>query len=912
MVAVDLPRFAHQFCQQCCRLEFLLTRDMACTGLSMLDFKVQVKHSMEALLIRYGKQATALPVQATPPRGATLDRQHPSKSRGVSQQQGYSYSKEDVPLGLKATRVAHAAAVSSRVFSPSMRSPMSGQVQPSALPSQHELADTLGFVQRQGSFHSEHAVQHLMTDQAPLQPSSRHLSKLASLPSQRSLQQRDSADSRRRQSSKPRHSDASDHQSQHSYGSAPRTYSSSRYSQHSQGGYSQRPPLGNSQIIAHSALFQTIPVSPRNGHIPSDQFEETDHKPHGLPAASQHSYQAHLPSGYDNHQSCSHATPHARSPSPATAVARRDSYQPDASRVQDYPPEPSYHSSAAAAAAPAAAAGTPPTAFQSADSFSSDMLSSDNNQTEQWDNSMLQRIQEGSEQAAAPASQQGAPAHSRLTDGALQSVDSFASDALSTDMTHTAHWGKSMSSEMQRVAEEEKQQELASHQEPAMHAVLDLNLEGMHPPTNQAEAGPHDWLWLPDELSTINDSEFSSIDGVRPDIDTWLAQQQASRLASAAQHGGGSSSRRDPRLQQASHRAQHAQQGSSSFKRPGRSQQAVSPISPLNTADSLDSIYGEHHQAAAPSQAGDPVPKAHSSLPWAENCSPATYRYSPEPATTSHARVAGNSQAPSSAPLVFPSQTSEYTSPFAHWSSSPILGASTRLDQAAVSTYDPQQQQQQQQTAPHSRSGLPQDHTYNMDTASAKQQELDDRLAALDTLEFPGEADMFEGFGSPVQTGHTASGRAPADAYGHQLYNTEAPLPVDAPGATLSAPEEALLASMREMLHGMLYRQLDAMCSHFPPVCLPAYLSVCLSMRLSVRLSVRPSVFPSVSVCLSAPHIVSMCTSYLPACLPTCLFMCICQMQETGRPLYLSLTQLQWPRLHCLFSSTRNVTAVLS
>ena len=765
---------------------------MVCTGLSMLDFKVQVKHSMEALLTRYGKHATALPVQATPPRGATLDRQHPSKSMGVSQQQGHSCSKEDVPLGLKATRVAHAAAVSSRVFSPSMRSPISGQVQPSALPSQHELADTLGFVQRQGSFHSEHAVQHLMTDQPPLQPNPHHLSKHASLPSQRHLHQRDSAESYQRQSSMTRLSDASDHQSQHSYVSAPRTYTSSRNSQHSQGGYSQRPPLGNSQTIAHSALFQTIPVSPRTGHTPTDQFEETDHSPHGLPpvdVASQHSYQDHRPRGY--YQQQPHAVPYAGPPSAATAVVRHASYQPERYRLPDHPQQPSYLSSAPAPAA----ARTPLNAFQSADSFSSDMLSTDNNQTDQWDNSVLQRIQEGSEQAAASSSQEDTPAHSRLPNSALHSADSFASDALSTDMTQTAHWGKRMLSEMQRVEEGERQQQVQNQQEPM--PVLNLSLEGMHPPTDQAEAGPHDWLWLPDELSTINDSDLSSIDGVRPDIDTWLAQQQASRPASAAQHGG-SSSRRDPRLQQASSRAQHAQQGSSSFKSAGRLQQAVSPTSPLNTADSLDSTYGEHHQEGDPTQAEDPLPKAHTSLPWAESSAPASHRLSPQSATTFHTDNPSNSQAPSQTPHV---ALPGYTSPFAHWSSSPILGPSTHSDQAAVSDCDPQQQQQQ--TVPHSQSGALQDDRHNQDDASAKQQELDDRLAALDTLDFPGEGDMFEGFGSPVQSRHTTSGQT--GSFGNQLYDTEAPLPVDAPGATLSAPEEALLASMREMLHGRLH-----------------------------------------------------------------------------------------------------------
>lgn len=752
---------------------------MVCTGLSMLDFKVQVKHSMEALLTRYGKQATALPVQPPPVRGTTLDRQHQSKSKRLSQQQGrgQGHSREDVPLGLKATRVAHAAAVSSRVFLPSMRSPFSGQGELTALPSQHELEDTLGFVQRQGSFHSEHAIQHLMTDQPYPQPSSRHLTKHIPLPSQRSLHQRDSADSNQRQSSMPRQSfqtDASDHQSQHSHVSAPRAYSSSRHSQQdSQGSHSQRPPLANSHMIAHSALFQTVPVSPRNGHMPTDHHEHTEHGPHGLPltaGTSQHSYQHS--EHYD--QQPQH---HAQTPSLPTAVDRHDRYHADNNRQREYQPDLKCQSAAASTAT--AGVGVPLSAFQSADSFASDMLSSDNNQTAQWDNSVLQHIQEGSE-AAAP--QQDASA---LPDAALQSADSFASDPLSTDMTHTAHWGKRMLSELHQVAEEERQQEVQTHPE-AQHAepaaLGSLEAEGMHPPIDQAEAGPHDWLWLPDELSSIRDSDLSSIDGGRPDIDTWLAQQQASRLASTAQHAQHSG----PRT------AQRAQHGSDSFKAGGRLQQAVSPTSPLNTADTLDmdSIYdeGRQHQNS--------LPKASSSLPWAEHSSPATGHVS-QRVTPSHAE----GHVPVPKPDTFQPQSAGYTSPFAHWSPTPILGSNTQPDQAAVTRFD-DQQQQQRQTVPHWQAGMLQGGLFDSNEACAKQQELDSRLAALDLLEFPGEGDMFEGFGSPLQTRHTGSGQARAESLGSQLYNTEAPLPVDAPGATLSAPEEALLASMKEMLHG--------------------------------------------------------------------------------------------------------------
>lgn len=769
-----------------CRLEFLLTPDMVCTGLSMLDFKLQVKHSMEALLTRYGKQATALPVQAAPERGATLDRQHQSMSKRRAQQQGQRHSREEVPLGLKATRVAHAAAVSSRVFSPSMRSPYSGQGEPNALPSQHELDDTLGFVQRQGSFHSEHAIQHLMTDQPYSEPSSRHLAKHASLPSQRSLHRRDSANSHQRQSSMPRQSfqtDASDHQSQHSYVSAPRAYSSSRHSQQDGGSHSQRPPLGNSQMIAHSALFQSIPVSPSNGHIPTDHCEHTSHGPHGLSATAGAPHDSYQPSEHCPWQPQYHGQP----PSSATAVDRHDRHQADKHRQQDYQPGLSYQSPTALAA-PAAAVEVPLTAFLSADSFASDMLSSDNNQTAQWDNSVLQHIQEGSE-VAAP--QQGVSAHGSLADAALQSADSFASDPLSTDMTNTAHWGKRMLSELHQVAEEEMHQEVQIHQEaqPAVHAALgNLEAEGMHPPTDQAGAGPHDWLWLPDELSSIRDSELSSIDGVRPDIDTWLTQQQASRIASTTQHGT----------------AQRAQHGSSNFKPGDRLQPAVSPTSPLNTADTLDSTYFEDHQA------DNAMPKAHSSLPWAQNSTSAT-SYSPQLRPPAHTEELDSGQVPAPEPDTFLPQSSTYTSPFAHWSCAPILGANIQPDQPTVARFDHPQQQERQPDVDAQASTL-QGSTYYSNEACAKQRELDSRLAALDLLEFPsGDGDIFEGFGSPLQTRHTSSGQAQPESLGCQLYNTEAPLPVDAPGATLSAPEEALLASMKEMLHGELFLRFVSM-----------------------------------------------------------------------------------------------------
>lgn len=219
-------------------------------------------------------------------------------------------------------------------------------------------------------------------------------------------------------------------------------------------------------------------------------------------------------------------------------------------------------------------------------------------------------------------------------------------------------------------------------------------------------------------------------------------------------------------------------------------------------------------------------------------------------------------------------QSSGYTSPFAHWSHAPALGTNTYPENTAVASHDPQhaQQQPQQQPVPLS-SGTAQEHMYSLDDASAKQQELQDRLAALDTLDFPGEGAMFEGFGSPVQTRHPTSGHAHIDSFGNQLYNTEAPLPVDAPGATLSAPEEALLASMREMLQGGHHLLLVTMCSALPESVVLSF-SVCLLVCLVHRL-------------------LALRCSALPACLQedaymriyTCLSRSFCLVGETSLPI---------------------------
>jgi len=792
---------------------------MVCTGLSMLDFKITVKHSLEDLLTKYGKKASALPAQATARKGAALDRQHKSNSQRMPQQayhSGVAADKKDVPLGLKATRVAHAAAVSSRVFSPSMRSPLSGQVPAPALPSRHELDDALGFVQRQGSFHSQHAIQHLMTDHPH---SSRHPHKKTSLSSERSLHPRDSADSYQQQAFGSRQTiqtDTSDHQSQRSHApAAPHQLSwqpqSSQHGTVLSNSNSARPPLGNHRSIASSALFQTIPVSPRNGSSIPDQQALSGHVTHRFPAVS------------------------------APAVGRQD-VQASSSQHDLFPDRYSNgHAQSAHAdmpasshpqsAAPAGAADTTPRdAFQSADSFASEMLDTDVNQTQHWGKTMLAQLEQVPEEPVndkdlVSQQQQVAAALGVTPADAFQSADSFASEMVDTDVNQTQHWGKAMLAQMQQVPEEHEEEAESLHSRPAVHAAFDLKAEGMLPP-DQAGPGPHDWLWLPDELSTLNDSPLTSDEDSRPDIHSWLSQQQAARLAKHTQHGGA--------------------------KYQGQWQQAVSPTSPLNTADSMNSTFDEG-------------PKAYSSLPWADSVVSALSPQPPLPSALDHEQAAEPQLQPE---IRMPDQTdfqpvldfsqqlqlqpqvadpatpqAEYKSPFAHWSSTPILGPTPEPQQVAVSTFEPQHAQQAQQVPvsviepqpaqqpqqvavstfepQHAQqpplSSLSVEQTQVLPDAkevalisAAKHQELIDRLAVLDSLGSMGAEDAFEAFCTPVQTRQlptgspleSSSGQHQAEASKAELFDTAVPLPVCAPSASLSAPEEALLATMQELLDG--------------------------------------------------------------------------------------------------------------
>jgi len=132
----------------------------------------------------------------------------------------------------------------------------------------------------------------------------------------------------------------------------------------------------------------------------------------------------------------------------------------------------------------------------------------------------------------------------------------------------------------------------------------------------------------------------------------------------------------------------------------------------------------------------------------------------------------------------------------------------------AISTFEPQQPQQAQQPP---LSSLSVEQTQVLPDAkevalisAAKHQELIDRLAVLDSLGSTGPEDAFEAFRTPVQTRQlptgspleTSLGQHQAEAPKTELFDTAVPLPVCAPSASLSAPEEALLATMQELLDG--------------------------------------------------------------------------------------------------------------
>ena len=58
------------------RLEFVLSREMVCTGLSLFDFRQAVaEHTMESLLDMYAVQHNAVPLQLMPASAAPIEQQ---------------------------------------------------------------------------------------------------------------------------------------------------------------------------------------------------------------------------------------------------------------------------------------------------------------------------------------------------------------------------------------------------------------------------------------------------------------------------------------------------------------------------------------------------------------------------------------------------------------------------------------------------------------------------------------------------------------------------------------------------------------------------------------------------------------------------------------------------------------------
>ena len=464
------------------------------------------------------------------------------------------------------------------------------------------------------------------------------------------------------------------------------------------------------------------------------------------------------------------------------------------------------------------------------------MVDTDVNQTQHWGRTMLAQLQEApvehsNEPDLAFQQQLVAEAIGVTPADAFQSSDSFASEMLDTDVNQTQHWGKTMLAQMQRLPEVSEEDAGSEHSRPAVHAALqNLTAEGMLPP-DHAAPGPHDWLWLPDELSTLDDSPLSSEEASRPDIHTWLSQQQEARLAKHAQRVGA--------------------------KYEGQWRQAASPTSPLNTADSVNSTFSDG-------------PTAPDTLPWAVNTMAALsilpqsssavqyvqaqdHSHNLQPQLQPEAPVTPEVELPPlldhralSQPQVHVEQPvtpqAEYTSPFAHWSSTPILGPMPEPQQAATSEYQPQhtqqaasfepqptqqaqhiqtphfsqqpqhtqpshQQQQQQLSLPLTRAQEVQDPEQAVLDLGIKQQELSNRLAALDILSSMGDQDAFGAFGSPVQTRQLPTVELPygdtqTQSAQEKLCVASDQLPGQASSTVLSAPEEALLATMQELLDG--------------------------------------------------------------------------------------------------------------
>lgn len=759
-------------------------------------------------------------------------------------------------------------------YSPSMRSPFSGQFQPPGLAPGQMLDNTVGFVQRQGSFHSDHAIQHLMTDHPYTDPSPETLRKNTShtsLPSQQSFHHhhsakslpggtlsrqdlaelpqwsvhhgRDSVHSMHHPGSEPRQSiqtESTDEFTKRSATLQPASISS-RLSVQSQPVSNEahlKPPLAYKQNIASSALFQSTPVSPPNGfaapghnsqghsdhagqHMPfigdrsfasqHDAYGTSPYSIHGPSAATQHDFrQAHVSTpidGFAQQDAQTQGIDHHQQPQQQQQQQQQSTHVVDADAVLN-------------------------SALQSADSFGDEMLTTDINQTQHWGKSMLARMPQLSEEPEKAHNvleqdcSAAATAAAAMPSSALQSADSFGDEMLTTDLNQTQHWGKSMLDHTPQVPETQQLEEDvgSSASKPAVSAVhavhavpLTMTAEGIHPPVRQVEDGPHDWLWLPDELSTINDSPLSSAQDSRPDIHAWLSQQQATRLA------------------------KHAQHGSSEFKGDPSWQPAVSPTSPLNTADSMNSTFDDHQMKPYTSLGWTqdllPLPPDNVVIPAAVASQPGfKYTSAPQPSNTAvpqpHVQTPAQIEAPSPTDSEPPSRTwsparttspapqeTPQASPFARWSSTPILGlkaepaaplSSPNSNSQLNST--PQHAQQHQQVpaeAAPARAQAEEEVHDRVPASDVKQQELSNRLAALDSLGSLDAAEAFEAFGSPVQAKQaspehlpdSSSQQAEHEASSESVYDTLAPLPVHVPGATLSAPEEALLATMQEILN---------------------------------------------------------------------------------------------------------------
>lgn len=207
------------------------------------------------------------------------------------------------------------------------------------------------------------------------------------------------------------------------------------------------------------------------------------------------------------------------------------------------------------------------------------------------------------------------------------------------------------------------------------HAVVpELSSAGMVPPEHQSGTSPHDWLKLPDEAQEEEHQQAPSTPDSPYAIDNWLSSQQADCLASGRQlsgewtgfenrHAVHAAASSTPSITPAS----SFENTSGQFLQAHRQQQPEEASVAVNSkqvplpSDILYDRLQQLNQLPVSSQASQP----HATATASEAQQPSEPQQSLTPQERSQQQQ-GVAQQPASA------------SPFAHWSSTPILGPSNQ------------------------------------------------------------------------------------------------------------------------------------------------------------------------------------------------------------------------------------------